>query len=49
MTTAVAAAVQRLVDQAVEQGLPRYVEDEAVIRRVASTIRSAEADQEQAA
>lgn len=43
------AAVQRLVDQAVEQGLPRYVEDETVIRRVASIIRSPEADREKAA
>lgn len=46
--SALDAAVQRLVDQAVEQGLPLYVEDETVIRRVASIIRTA-TDQERAA
>lgn len=43
------AAVQRLVDQAVEQGLPRFVEDESVIRRVAAVVRSAEQASSEAA
>lgn len=41
--------VQRLLDQRAEQGLPRYVEDPAVIRRVATVLRAVDAQQARAA